>query len=114
MTPTARAMQDARELGFVAEKVEQKIPKTFITRDFAGFADLILFRPGVGIIAVQVTSGSNHAARRTKIAAEPRAATWLESGGRVEIWSYAKQGARGQQKRWTLRREEITSPPPVA
>ena len=116
MSPTARSLAYCREMGWTAAVVEQTIPKTYIKRDFLGFADLIVLRPDLdlpadsnvtGIVAVQVTSGSNHAARAAKIAAEPRAKAWLVCGGLIEVWSWAKQGARGKRKVWTLRRESL-------
>lgn len=109
MTPTARALADLRKLGAVAATVEKWIPFTKRRLDLFGFAD-ILYVLGVNIVLVQVTSGSggNHANRRAKILAEPRARTWLEAGGLIELWSYAKQGPRGKAKRWTRRLEAIT------
>jgi hypothetical protein len=61
-----------------------------------------------GILGIQATAGGTggaHAARRAKILAEPRARQWVEAGGRLELWSWAKQGARGKPKRWQLRVE---------
>ena len=60
------------------------------------------------IVGIQACAGSSHAARRTKILAEPRAKQWLHAGGRLEIWSFSKTGPRGKTKRWTLRIEPIT------
>ena len=107
-SPTARALQEMRDLGFVAGGVEQTIPRTFIKRDFCGWCDII-YLTGKSIVGVQVTDASNHAHRRVKILAEPRALVWLRSGGLIEIWSYAKQGAIGEQKRWKCRKEEIVA-----
>lgn len=59
------------------------------------------------IIGIQATSGTNHAARIEKSRAEPRLVAWLRAGGRFEVWSWAKQGARGKRKTWTLREEEL-------
>lgn len=57
------------------------------------------------VLGIQVTSGTNHAARIAKIAAEPRMRKWCESGGKVEVWSYSKRGGKGKRKLWTLRTE---------
>ena len=57
------------------------------------------------IVGIQCCAGASHSARRAKILAEPRAAAWVEAGGRLELWSWAKQGARGKRKTWTLRVE---------
>jgi hypothetical protein len=118
---TRRALEDLRAMGFVPWVVESKIPHTFITRDCYGFADVLAHRPGIGILLIQVTGGGNHSKRRAKCLAEPRVQSWLESGGRVEIWSYDLRGAKGARKTYLLRREEIraddlfpVSPPELA
>jgi hypothetical protein len=79
--------------GYTVGVVEQRIPHTFITRDFLGFVDLIAISPTRGIVAVQVTGGtstSNFHARVAKIKAEPRAAIWLASNGRIVVHSWEK------------------------
>lgn len=106
-SPTARTLKLARELGFEAGVVERYNSFTKQRNDLYGCIDLILCRPGVGIIGVQACAGASHAARKAKMLAEPRLRTWIESGGRAEIWSWAKQGGRGKRKVWTCRREEI-------
>lgn len=103
----ARAMKDLEAMGFIAGKVEQRIPHCFITRDLFGCIDIVAARPGIGILGVQATSGANHAARRTKVIAEPQLRTWLASGARFEIWSYRLAGAAGARKLHELRRDEI-------
>lgn len=105
-TPTARTLEYLRKLGYHAGMVEQRIPKTFITRDFMNWCDLIYLTQS-NIVGVQVTSGANHASRRAKILAEPRALAWINAGGIIEVWSWAKQGSRGARKAWKLRTEEI-------
>lgn len=109
-SPTARTLEELKTLGFDAHVVERY--NRFARRriDLFNFADIVAMKPGVGIVAVQATSnnGGNHSAHIKKIQAEPKARTWIESGGRIEMWSWAKQGARGKRKTWTLRREELT------
>jgi hypothetical protein len=107
MTPTQRALADLKRLGFQAAILEKWNAYARVRQDVWGFADLLACREGCGIMLVQVTSGANHAARRAKILAEPRVRPWLESGGRVEVWSYRRAGAAGKRKVWTLRREEV-------
>jgi hypothetical protein len=75
--------------------------------DLFGVIDLVAVKQGVGIIGIQACAGGSHAARRAKAQAEPRLLEWLLSGGRFEVWSVAKQGARGKRKVWTVRREEL-------
>lgn len=106
MTPNARTLAELRSRGWVAQSVEQTIPRTFVKRDLFGIIDLIALTPD-GILGIQVTSGANHAARRTKALAEPRLRAWLDAGGRFAIWSWSKRGPRGKRKRWELREERI-------
>ena len=108
VTPTARTLAELRRRNWKAHGVvEQVVPRTFIKRDFLGVIDLIAVTPD-GILGVQVTSGTNHAARRTKALAEQRLQLWLEAGGRFAIWSWSKRGAAGKRKQWALREEAIT------
>ena len=77
--------------GWTVCTVEQRIPHTFITRDAFGFADLLCCSPTRGTMLVQATGGtstSNFHARVAKIKAEPRAAIWLASGGRIQVHSH--------------------------
>lgn len=80
--------------GWTVGTVEQRIPHTFITRDFFGFADLIAVSPTRGIMAVQVTGGGNAPARIAKIKAEARAGVWLASNGRIQVHDWRKRAGR--------------------
>ena len=80
--------------GWTVERVEQTIPRTFIKRDFGGFADLIAYSPSRGIMAIQATGGGNMAARASKTRTEPRSALWLASGGRIQIHDWRKRAGR--------------------
>ena len=100
------SIQHMEANGWTCSVVEQRIPHCFITRDFCNFADLICFSPVRGIMAVQVTGGastSNFHARVDKIKAEPRAAIWLASKGRIQVHSW-----EGKGKDRSLRVLEIT------
>lgn len=107
-SPTSRTLADLRELGFVAEIVEKWNQWSKTRHDLFNLFDILAMKPGVGIIGVQATSGSNHAARIAKLRKSDLLPVWLQSGGRAEVWSYAKRGPRGARKVWTLRREEVT------
>lgn len=83
--------------GWTVTKVEQRLPHCFITRDAFGFGDLLCASPSRGIMLVQTTAGKstgNGWARVSKIKAEPRAAIWLASGGRIQVhsWESPKSG----------------------
>jgi hypothetical protein len=105
--PTAKTLERLREMGFEAGVVERRNRFSNKTLDLFGCIDIVAVYPGVGVLGIQATSGTNHAARRTKSIAEPRLRTWLLSGGRFEIWSWSKKGPRGKRKLWTLRRDEV-------
>lgn len=83
--------------GWTCFVVEQRIPKTFITRDVFGFGDILMCSPSKGVMLVQVTAGkstSNFHARVAKIKAEPRHAIWLASGGRIQVHSWEGKGSK--------------------
>lgn len=105
-SPTQRTLAELRKLGGVCGIVEKWNMHVKRRQDLFGFID-ILALVGSNIIGVQATTGSNHAARKTKILAEPRALAFLRAGGLIELWSWDKKGARGQVKRWVCRKEEI-------
>jgi hypothetical protein len=142
MSPTARALAECKRRGWIAQVVEQTIPRTFIKRDFLGVIDIIAvtqskenigglccvykrpYSAGPGeytcdrcgvtntvipgkIVGIQVTSGTNHAARINKAKAEPRLSAWLAAGARFAVWSFAKRGGRGKRKTWQLREQEV-------
>lgn len=109
-TPQQRSVELLREDGWWPEVCEQihRTPKCTFRRDLLGFADLIAFpvdsRQRGNVLLVQVTSGSNHAARRTKIAAEPRADYARQANVLIEIHSWRKNAA-GE---WVCRRENVS------
>lgn len=110
-SPTALTLEECRRRGWIAQTVEQTIPRTFIKRDFLGVIDIIAVAPPVvvgglvvhpgGIIGIQATSGSNHASRVNKALEEPRLVAWLRAGGRFQVWSWSKCVGG-----WDLRDEE--------
>jgi len=107
-SPTQRSLEYCRKQGWIGGVVEKWNQFARVRQDLFGCIDLIVIDDlEQGLLAVQATSGSGHAARRKKSIAEPRLKLWLESPARFEIWSWAKQGPRGKRKVWTLRREPI-------
>lgn len=96
-SPTSKALQELREQGYLAEKVEQRlpIPGKFVTRDLFGVIDIVAMKAGEILRAVQVTSRSNVNARMTKAHEKGTALTWVQAGGAFEIWGYGgKSGKR--------------------
>lgn len=114
MSPTQRTMNALRHQGAtcgVVEKWLQYAGPHGVLQDLFGFIDIIALSPGHGIIGIQCTTREHHAERRTKILEEctELAIEWLKCGGRIEVWSWAKQKVKrgGKLERWTPKVEEI-------
>ena len=110
MTPTQRSLEFARSRGWKAGIVEKWNPHARVRIDLFGFADLVVFDPGIrGVTLVQTTSGPNVAQRVEKIKLLPQAADWLtdEIGRRIEVWGWRKAGERGRRKLWQIRRVKM-------
>jgi len=107
MSPTARSLAECRRRNWTAQVVEHYNFYTKRKHDLFGVIDIVACTPN-GILGIQATSGDNHAARVAKSLAEPRLFKWFESGGRFEIWSFAKRGGRGKRKLWALRIDSVT------
>src|SRR5215475_9742757 len=87
-TPMQRTLKEMRDRGYLAEKVEQRlpIPGKFVTRDFLNFIDIIAVGSVNGsfrIIGIQTTSGTHHADHKEKILAEPKYKVWKSTGAEV-------------------------------
>jgi hypothetical protein len=99
MTPTARTLVELRAHGWLPAVVESWIPHANIRQDLYGCIDVLACKPGEPILAIQATSGSNHAARVAKAKAEPRLIVWLQAGGTFAVWSWDKV-----EGRWMVRK----------
>jgi hypothetical protein len=97
-SPSAQAMAHLAELGYTPWVVERNITP-IIKRDLFNCIDILGINAEGATIAVQVTSGPNHAARATKVRESDYIGLMLKAGWLVEVWSY--KGA-------LLRREQIT------
>ncbi len=105
MSPTQRTRSWLKSQGITSTIVEHFNPFVKRRQDLFGFADLLAL--GGRIVAIQVTSGENVAARINKIFELDTAREWLASGGLIEVHGWAKRGARGKRKLWTLRRVAV-------
>ena len=108
-SPTQRSLKELRECGWTAQVVERFNPHARVRVDLFGCIDIVAIDPAGGIVGIQACAGASHSARKAKIMAEPKMGQWLNAGGRVELWSWAKRGPRGKRKVWTLRKESITT-----
>jgi hypothetical protein len=107
MSPTQRTLKECKRRNWTAGIVERRVPFKQIAIDLFGCIDIVVATPD-GILGIQATSGTNHAARMAKARQEPRLAAWLGAGARFEVWSWAKRGDRGKRKLWALRAEAVT------
>jgi predicted RecB family endonuclease len=100
VTPSARALTDLRKEGWTPWVVEATI--RHFKRDLFNCIDILAIRDGT-TLAVQVTAGSAHANRATKVRSSEYLPLMLGAGWRVEVWSYRK-AANG---RYVRRVEQI-------
>lgn len=111
VSPTQRSLRVLREQGKIYQVVEHWNPFSRRRIDLFGIIDILAIGEW-GTLGIQATAGSSHAARREKLLAHPKTATWLSHPGRsLEIWSWSKRKVvkRGKKlERWTLRVEPIT------
>ena len=71
----------------------------------AGIGKLLLGKSAIAL--VQCCPGASHAEHKEKILAIPELATWKAAGGQVFLQSWAKQGPRGEKKKWVMREEVL-------
>ena len=106
-SPTQLSLNNLAKRGYIAAVVERWNQWAKIRQDLWGFADIIActFTPdGMRrIVLVQTTTAANMSARRKKIQENTQARMWLRCGGDIELHGWAKVGARGKRKVWTLR-----------
>ena len=97
-SPTAKALKELREGGWLAEKVEQRlpIPGKFVTRDLYQCIDLVCMKPCQPLLAVQVTSRSNVNARLMK--SKVMAAVWVSTGNRFVVIGYGTTKTKGERR----------------
>jgi hypothetical protein len=103
-SPTQRTLAMCRRQGWTCQVVEHWNSFARIRQDLFGFIDVVV-ADGANILGIQTTSGDNVSKRLDKIKAEPRAAKWLESGGRIFIHGWRKLA---KTRKWECREIEVT------
>ena len=119
-SPTERTLAEVRSRGWYAYPCEGWRPAgarcvlcrtaAFWRRsDFLGFCDVLALPI---MLAIQTTSGDNHAARVKKIVQERQEAAWywLSGGGRIEVWTWSRRARPQNGKLWRLRVTAVTPP----
>jgi len=91
-SPTQRALKLLRGRGWKVDIVEYWNGFSKKRKDLFGFGDLVAIDLGrERNIIVQVTSASNHSARKAKILSIPEAADWVKAGGLILILTFRKK-----------------------
>ena len=108
-SPTSRTLKHLRKEGYtavVAEKFNYFIKKRI---DLFGWIDICAIHPDKkGVLGVQTTSTTNLSARIKKAKALNSLKVWLQAGNIAEFHGWAKRGARGKRKLWTLKEVIVT------
>jgi hypothetical protein len=100
---TKRSLDLLRKQGWTVEVVERWNPFARVLNDLFGFIDIVAMSEGGGFLAVQTTTKPMMKARLEKIAAEPRAKTWIRAGGRIVVHGWWKGGPRSPNPgRWMV------------
>lgn len=122
LSPTQRTLAALRHEGRTAAITEKWNPFAGPRRpdgtaigqrnDLFGFIDVLALCPERGIVGVQCCARSGHAEHRRKIIEQctEHAMEWLRCGGKIELWSWAKQKVQrgGKLERWMPKVEIIT------
>ena len=103
MSPTERSLALLRKQGYEAAVVERWNPHAKLRQDLFGFADIMAVRPGSPPVMLQVTSRTNHAARRSKVLDSLSAHACAAAGMKVVVHSWGKLKAG-----WTLKEDVLT------
>jgi len=89
------SLDQLKNSGYIAEKVEQWIPHTSIRKDLFGFADIIAIKDGLhGVFAIQSTTKGLLQAHCEKAMEECGVALriWLEGGNWFVIHGWSDKG----------------------
>lgn len=96
-SPTQRTLAYLRARGWLVGIVEKWNQHVRIRQDLFGCIDLIAAQPMRGVVGVQccsATSGDGVTAHIRKINDEPRAVTWLLSGGQLWVFGWRQLAKR--------------------
>lgn len=109
-SPTARTLALLRQQGYEPWIVETWNRFSCTRHDLWNFGDVIAIKDDMAHLIVQTTSYSGVSARVKKILAEPRALTWLKTGGEIDVHGWRKVPHKPGSKRlvWRPRIVSIT------
>ena len=101
VTTASRSRDYLRKQNWTAECVEKKVFN--IRRDLFGFADVIAFSQGRGILLVQAyVKGKEKAHEELTPTRNIVILNWIKSGGLFQHHIWSKVGKRGKRKHWEV------------
>jgi hypothetical protein len=103
-SPTSRTLKWLKDSGWTVAITERWCPFSKRRKDLFNFIDILAVRNDC-TIGVQCTSGSNVAARKTKILGLDEAKLWV-SGGSRKIWVVGWRKLK-KTNRWEPRVDEV-------
>lgn len=98
MTLTNRSKKLLEGEGYMVDVVERWIPNTMIRKDLFGIFDLLAVKDQE-TLAIQVTSTSNVASRRTKMQESTAYNRVVFAGWGIELHGWSKKNGRFELKR---------------
>lgn len=102
-SPTQRSLKLLRDDGYLVDVCERWIAQARKRKDLFGILDLCAVR-GKEIVGVQVTSGSNVAARIKKITEHPSTPVLREAGVTLLVHGWR----RNSKGRWVCRTVDVS------
>lgn len=107
--PTQRSLAHLRKEGYTVAIAEKYNSFTHMKNDLFGWIDICAIHPDhSGVLGVQTTTTAHVPERIKKAMALDSFKVWLQAGNRASFMGWAKRGARGKRKLWTLKEQEIT------
>ena len=108
-SPTQHSLKHLRKEGYTVAIAEKYNSFTHMRNDLFGWIDICAIHPEKqGVLGIQTTSTPHVPERIKKAMALDSFKTWLQAGNSAEFWGWAKRGARGKRKLWTLKKETVT------
>lgn len=104
-SPYSRTKAALEADGYEVGRTEHFNTFVKIRQDLFNCIDLIGLKRGEPLLLIQCTTGDHVAHRMEKM--YEKAVILASTGNLVEVWGWAKRGARGKRKEWTCRRMRI-------
>lgn len=101
MSPLQRTLKKLRAEGYLTEKVERTVPKSFIKQDLFEIADILAIRADGLVLFVQVTDIDHNADHVKKLNMHKNSRFLRDAGMAIEVWAWRKLKKGGWQPKIT-------------